>query len=98
MRRLRESAGLSQERLAASLGLSVERMQDFEAGSCRIRAGELWEIARFFEVEPVYFFGGIGTLEPERSRLPIRRAPTGSRKASPPIRMSVANDNGGLDG
>jgi len=47
--------GLSQERLAALLGLTFQQVQKYERGMNRVGASRLWDISRVLEV-PVSFF------------------------------------------
>jgi transcriptional regulator with XRE-family HTH domain len=56
MRRLQ--IGLSQERLAAALGLTFQQVQKYEKGTNRIGAGRLLEIARILDVPAAFFFEG----------------------------------------
>lgn len=61
-RRLRESRsrlGISQERLAAQLGVSYQQVQKYERGANRIGSGRLHDIARFLQVPVTYFFEGV---------------------------------------
>lgn len=59
-RRIREGRlqkGLSQEKLAAALGLSFQQVQKYENGKNRISAGRLSQVAHIFEVPEQWFFG-----------------------------------------
>lgn len=61
-RRLRESRsrlGISQERLAAQLGVSYQQVQKYERGANRIGSGRLHDIARFLQVPVTFFFEGV---------------------------------------
>ncbi len=51
--------GLSQEKLARSLGVSFQQVQKYEIGINRVSAGRLWDIADTLEVDIGYFFDGI---------------------------------------
>ena len=51
--------GLSQEKLAKSLGVSFQQVQKYEIGINRVSAGRLWDIADSLEVDIGYFFEGI---------------------------------------
>ena len=52
----RVALGMSQEKLAASLGTAVPQLQEWEAGTTRVGAGRLLELARILDVEPAFFF------------------------------------------
>jgi transcriptional regulator with XRE-family HTH domain len=55
----RKLLGVSQEKLAGALGLTFQQVQKYERGSNRISASKLFEIARFLDVVPAYFFDGL---------------------------------------
>jgi transcriptional regulator with XRE-family HTH domain len=54
----RAELGLTQEDLAALLGISYQQVQKYEAGTNRVSAGRLFEIARTLNVDLAYFFDG----------------------------------------
>lgn len=47
--------GLSQEKLAALLGLTFQQVQKYERGTNRVGASRLWDIGKVLEV-PISFF------------------------------------------
>jgi transcriptional regulator with XRE-family HTH domain len=55
--------GMSQEKLAAALGLTFQQIQKYEKGTNRIGAGRLLQIARILGVTTEYFFEGAPGLE-----------------------------------
>jgi transcriptional regulator with XRE-family HTH domain len=55
----RTERGLTQEQLAAVLGVSYQQVQKYETGANRISAGRIYEIARKLGVEVGYFFDGL---------------------------------------
>jgi transcriptional regulator with XRE-family HTH domain len=55
-RRLR---GVSQEKLADSLGLTFQQVQKYERGANRISASKLYEIAAALQTPVAYFFEGL---------------------------------------
>jgi len=55
----RRQLGLSQERLASSLGLTFQQIQKYERGANRISASKLYQIACCLQVEISYFFDGL---------------------------------------
>lgn len=55
-RRLR---GVSQEKLAESLGLTFQQVQKYERGANRISASKLYEIAASLQTPVGYFFEGL---------------------------------------
>ena len=50
LRLLRKTRGLSQQQLAAALGVKFQQVQKYETGANRISAGKLYDAARFFDV------------------------------------------------
>ena len=48
--------GLSQERLAAELGLTFQQVQKYEKGLNRIGASRLWDLAQVLGVSVAYFY------------------------------------------
>lgn len=59
----RHALGVTQQQLAAALGLSFQQVQKYERGANRISASKLFEIGRELDAPVSYFFEG---LEPER--------------------------------
>jgi len=55
----RKEMGLSQEKLAKSLGVSFQQVQKYEIGINRVSAGRLWDISDTLEVDIGYFFEDI---------------------------------------
>ncbi|MDA8251563.1 MAG: helix-turn-helix transcriptional regulator [Rhodospirillales bacterium] len=55
LRERRLKLGMSQERLADSVGLTFQQIQKYERGVNRMGASRLWELARALEV-PLEFF------------------------------------------
>jgi transcriptional regulator with XRE-family HTH domain len=51
--------GMSQEKLAESLGLTFQQVQKYEKGTNRVGSGRLHDISRILEVSLSYFFDGL---------------------------------------
>jgi transcriptional regulator with XRE-family HTH domain len=63
--RLRERRlllGLTQQQVAAPLGVAVQQLHKYETGANRVTVGRLYQLAEVLEVGVGYFFAG---LEPE---------------------------------
>lgn len=58
LRRRRTAIGLSQERLAAEVGLTFQQIQKYERGINRISASRLFQFSRVLAVPISYFFDG----------------------------------------
>jgi transcriptional regulator with XRE-family HTH domain len=56
MRLRRTLLGVSQEQLAASLGLTFQQVQKYERGTNRISASRLFQLAHVLEVPITWFF------------------------------------------
>jgi transcriptional regulator with XRE-family HTH domain len=54
----RKVLGVSQESLAADLGLTFQQVQKYERGANRVSASKLYEIARSLQTTIAYFFEG----------------------------------------
>lgn len=59
LRLKRTLAGLSQERLGDSVGLTFQQIQKYEKGANRISASRMFQFARVLDVAPAWFFEGI---------------------------------------
>ena len=55
----RKELKLSQEALAARLGLTFQQIQKYERGTNRISAGRLHELARALDASIMYFYRGV---------------------------------------
>jgi transcriptional regulator with XRE-family HTH domain len=51
-------AGMSQERLGDSIGVSFQMVQKYERGDCRVGASRLMKIASSLNVPVAFFFEG----------------------------------------
>ncbi|HEX3699770.1 MAG TPA: helix-turn-helix transcriptional regulator [Phenylobacterium sp.] len=59
IRMRRKALGVSQEKLAESLGLTFQQVQKYERGANRVSASKLWEIARALKTNVAYFYEGL---------------------------------------
>ncbi len=66
--KLRRLRGISQQELAAKIGVSFQQLQKYERGTNRISASRMYELARALHVKPGDLFEGQGGDIPE---LPI---------------------------
>jgi len=64
LRRRRRLLGLTQQRLAASIGIRFQQIQKYECGANRVSASRLHEIARALGVPTSYFFEGLNDTAP----------------------------------
>jgi transcriptional regulator with XRE-family HTH domain len=60
IRMRRKEMGVSQERLAESLGITFQQVQKYERGANRVSASKLWEIAGALKTPVAYFYDGLG--------------------------------------
>lgn len=61
LRRRRRLLGLTQQQLAASVGVRFQQIQKYECGANRISAARLWGLAEALEVPVAYFYDGLAT-------------------------------------
>lgn len=69
IRMRRKELGISQERLAESIGLTFQQVQKYERATNRVSASKLWEMARALRTSVAYFYDGLepggATSQPE---------------------------------
>jgi transcriptional regulator with XRE-family HTH domain len=71
IRMRRKELGISQERLAESIGLTFQQVQKYERAANRVSASKLWEMSRALSTSIGYFYEGLGDgLEILGSNLP----------------------------
>jgi transcriptional regulator with XRE-family HTH domain len=63
IRARRKALGVSQERLATSLGIAFQQLQKYEHGANRVSASKLYDVARALDVPISYFFEGLAVAE-----------------------------------
>jgi transcriptional regulator with XRE-family HTH domain len=68
MRRL--TLDMSQQKLAADLGISFQQLQKYEKGVNRIGAGRLQQIAEILQVPITFFYEDLPTLRRSKPALP----------------------------
>jgi len=56
----RKELGISQEKLAESIGLTFQQVQKYERAANRVSASKLWEVARALNTNIAYFYDGLG--------------------------------------
>jgi transcriptional regulator with XRE-family HTH domain len=56
----RKELGISQEKLAESIGLTFQQVQKYERAANRVSASKLWEVARALNTSIAYFYEGLG--------------------------------------
>lgn len=59
IRERRVLLGISQEKLAADLGLTFQQVQKYERGANRASASRLFQLAHILEVPITWFFDGV---------------------------------------
>jgi transcriptional regulator with XRE-family HTH domain len=74
MRRL--TLGMSQQELAAALGVSFQQVQKYEKGVNRIGAGRLQKIADVLQVPITFFYEALPTLRQSKPALPKAALPS----------------------
>ena len=55
----RKELGISQEKLADSIGLTFQQVQKYERAANRVSASKLWEVARALNTSVTYFYEGL---------------------------------------
>ena len=67
VRMRRSLLGMSQERLAAELGVTFQQVQKYERGLNRIGASRLWDLAQVLGVNVDFFYQGIDAQTSDQS-------------------------------
>jgi transcriptional regulator with XRE-family HTH domain len=70
MRMRRLTLDMSQQKLAAGLGVTFQQVQKYEKGSNRIGAGRLQQLAEILEVPVSFFFEDFPTPGRRQAALP----------------------------
>ncbi|MEM9577459.1 MAG: helix-turn-helix transcriptional regulator [Pseudomonadota bacterium] len=74
IRQRRWLVGMTQQKLAESVGIKFQQIQKYETGANRVSASRLWDIADVLNVEVSFFFEGLkedATEEmPAQSKVP----------------------------
>ncbi|MDR3513691.1 MAG: helix-turn-helix transcriptional regulator [Caulobacteraceae bacterium] len=66
LRRRRRLLGLTQQQLAAAVGVRFQQIQKYECGANRISAARLWSLSEALEVPIGYFYEGLAqTARPD---------------------------------
>ena len=63
LRRRRRLLGLTQQQLAAAVGIRFQQIQKYECGANRISASRLWQLAEALEVPVSYFYDGLAEAQ-----------------------------------
>ncbi|WP_430442333.1 helix-turn-helix domain-containing protein [Shinella sp.] len=79
----RRLAGMSQDTLAARLGVTFQQVQKYERGTNRVSSSRLAMIAETFGVPPAFFFPG-STVDPDQ----------GAVAAAPELVSFIATNEG----
>lgn len=63
IRQRRFLVGMTQQVLAARLGVTFQQLQKYEVGANRVSASRLWDIARLLDVPVSFFFEGFSEAQ-----------------------------------
>lgn len=64
IRTQRSLLGMSQQKLAESIGLTFQQVQKYERGTNRVSAGRLYQFSKLLNVPVSYFFDQYGEAKP----------------------------------
>ncbi|MGI3211285.1 helix-turn-helix domain-containing protein [Roseovarius tibetensis] len=59
IRHRRWLVGMTQQQLAAAVGIKFQQIQKYETGANRVSASRLWDIASALDVQVSFFFDGL---------------------------------------
>lgn len=57
--RRRRSLGLTQDQVAAAIGVRFQQIQKYECGANKMSAARIWELAQALQVPVGYFYEGL---------------------------------------
>lgn len=69
IREARLVRGLTQSGVAKQLDLSFQQLQKYETGYNRVSASKLFELSQLLDVQPSFFFEGLGRDTPQGDHL-----------------------------
>ena len=79
LRRRRRLLGLTQQQLAAQVGIRFQQIQKYECGANRISAARLWQLAEALETPVAYFYDGLAEAL-DQDTAPLKGGEVFSRK------------------
>ena len=79
IRERRNALGITQESLAAALGVSFQQVQKYEVGTNRVAASRLWDMANILEVDVGHFFEDIQTTQRAKRKAKPRKRLTATK-------------------
>ncbi len=59
LRNRRKLLGMTQQKLANTVGIRFQQIQKYESGANRVSASRLWDLSRALNVPVTYFFEGL---------------------------------------
>lgn len=68
MRERRELLGISQEKLAALIGVTFQQVQKYERGTNRASASRLWDLSRVLRVDINFFYADMSVESANQSQ------------------------------
>lgn len=77
LRRRRRLLGLTQQQLAAAVGVRFQQIQKYECGANRISAARLWQLSEALEVPVSYFYDGLSSAPVRQEAPPEQRGGDG---------------------
>ncbi|WP_306252590.1 helix-turn-helix domain-containing protein [Parvularcula sp. IMCC14364] len=78
LRQRRCLLGLTQQRLAASVGIKFQQIQKYESGANRVSASRLWALANALETPVSYFFEDLPGVEHHSAEADAPRTENGT--------------------
>ncbi len=67
MRHRRKLLGLTQQKLADTVGIRFQQIQKYESGANRVSASRLWDLSRALNVPVTYFFDQLEKQTPDQA-------------------------------
>ena len=71
IRQRRWLVGMTQQQLAAEVGIKFQQIQKYETGANRVSASRLWDIAETLQVEVSFFFEGLKAVRGDGAKAAV---------------------------
>jgi transcriptional regulator with XRE-family HTH domain len=91
IRQRRWLVGMTQQKLAESVGIKFQQIQKYETGANRVSASRLWDIADALDLDVAFFFEGLKTeTEDDNTQSAIPADMMGDKEAMDLVRSYYA--------
>ena len=90
IRQRRWLVGMTQQQLAAEVGIKFQQIQKYETGANRVSASRLWDIATTLQVEVSFFFEGLDAVRADGANAAVPASLMADKEALDLVRCYYA--------